>query len=132
MAEGVRVPRLRVLGPLRLCGPSGDVPLGGTRPRRLLAALALNSNEVVSASLLADTVWEAAPPRSARQNLHTYIWSLRRALAMAGQLSIEERAPGYALRVGPDDLDWLCFRQSAAHGGGWLGQGVGVEIDHWG
>jgi len=113
MGEDAPAPRLCILGPLRLRAPSGDVALGGPRPRRLLAALALNPNEVASTSLLADVVWGATPPRSARQNLHTYIWSLRRALAAAGQLSIEERAPGYVLRVQPDDLDWLRFHRNA-------------------
>jgi DNA-binding SARP family transcriptional activator len=79
----------------------------------LLAALALNSNEVVSASLLADTTWGATPPRSTRQNLHTRIWSLRRALAAAGRLSIEARTPGYDLRAEAGDLDWLCFHRDA-------------------
>ena len=114
MGENALAPRLCILGPLRLRGPAGDVALGGTRPRRLLAALALNPNEVASTSLLADAIWGATPPRSARQNLHTYIWSLRRALATAGRLSIEERAPGYVLRVQPDDLDWLYFHRNAA------------------
>jgi DNA-binding SARP family transcriptional activator len=112
------MPLLRTLGPLRLCHQTGDAALGGAKPRRLLAALALNANKVVSAAWLTDVVWGDSLPRSARQNLHTYVWSLRTALAKAGApgMLIEARAPGYALRIDPDDLDWLRFKRLAAEG----------------
>ncbi|MBV9379921.1 MAG: winged helix-turn-helix domain-containing protein, partial [Streptosporangiaceae bacterium] len=113
------MPALRILGPLRLRGVTGDAALGGDKPRRLLAALALHANEAVSAGRLTEVVWGATPPRSARQNLQTYVWSLRRALKAAGDRGplIEAVPPGYALRVEPEDLDWLRFvRLTAAAG----------------
>lgn len=109
-----------MLGPLRLQGGSEDTALGGVKPRRLLAALALHANEVVSADTLADILWGEQPPRSVRQNLQTYVWALRRALAAAGGPVIEARAPGYLLRAGPQDLDWLRFRELAQAAGGRL------------
>jgi DNA-binding SARP family transcriptional activator len=102
---------LRILGSLRLSGPAGDVPLGGDKPRRLIAALALHPNEVVSADRLTDVIWGDHPPRSARENLQTYVWFLRRAMrdAVTCGIAIEATAPGYALRVGVEDFDWHRF-----------------------
>src|SRR5215469_3317582 len=76
-------PALLVLGPLTLQGDAGEVRLGGAKPRRLLAALALNGGQMVPADRLIDIAWGDSPPRTARQNLHTYLWSLRQSLALA-------------------------------------------------
>ena len=105
-------PALRVLGPLVLHGGAGEVRLGGAKPRRLLAALALNAGQMVPADRLIDIAWGDSPPRTARQNLHTYLWSLRRSLAAATgrRLVIQVRSPGYLLRIAPGDLDWHIFR----------------------
>ena len=105
-------PALRVLGPLVLHGGAGEVRLGGAKPRRLLAALALNAGQLVPADRLIDVAWGDSPPRTARQNLHTYLWSLRRSLAAATgrRLVIQVRSPGYLLRISPSDLDWHLFR----------------------
>ena len=48
----------RLLGPLEVIGDDGaSVPLGGARPRALLALLLLNANDVVSTDRLIDGVW---------------------------------------------------------------------------
>lgn len=109
---------LRILGPLRLDGPDGEVVIGGEKPRRLLGALALYANEVVSADRLIDVIWAQSPPRSARENLQTYMWSLRRAVKTARSpgLALESRPPGYVLRIEPEALDWLHFGQLAEAG----------------
>src|SRR5215472_13560379 len=108
-------PKLLVLGPVALRDEAGgEVALGGTRPRRLLAGLAVHAGEAVSADRLADIVWGDRSPRSARANLHTYLWSLRRSLTAAAgtqvplviRARIEVCAGGYMLRVGPGVLDW--------------------------
>jgi DNA-binding SARP family transcriptional activator len=105
-------PALLVLGPLMLQGDAGEVRLGGAKPRRLLAALALNAGQMVPADRLIDIAWGDSPPRTARQNLHTYLWSLRRSLAAATgrRLGIQVRPPGYLLRIAPGDLDLHVFR----------------------
>jgi DNA-binding SARP family transcriptional activator len=56
---------------------------------------------VLSADWLIDIAWGEWPPRTARQNLHTYLWSLRRSPAAAAgpRLAILERPPGYLLRA---------------------------------
>jgi DNA-binding SARP family transcriptional activator len=101
-----------------LRGALGAVKLGGAKPRRLLAALALNTGRVISADRLIDIAWGELPPRTARQNLHTYLWSLRRSLAAAAgpRLVIVERPPGYLLRAGPGALDLHRFRELCSAG----------------
>ena len=123
-------PMLLVLGPVALRDEAGgEVALGGTRPRRLLAGLAVHAGEAVSADRLADIVWGERPPRSARANLHTYMWSLRRCLAaaagtrapMVAQAAIEVCPGGYMLRVAQGVLDWHRFRDLAAAAAGIAG-----------
>ncbi len=109
---------LLILGPLHLCGPDGEVRLGGPRLRRLLATLALHAGEHLSADRLVDAVWGESPPRTARQNLHTYLWSLRCSIAKAahGCLAIQAVPAGYQLDAAPGALDWDRFRKLAADG----------------
>ena len=101
-----------ILGPLALRDQAGaSVGPAGLLPRRLLAGLAIYAGDVVSADRLAGIVWGAGPPRSARSNLHTYLWSWRRCLSAAGgRISIETEPGGYVLRAEPGALDWDCFR----------------------
>jgi len=108
---------LLILGPLRLRGPDGDVRLGGLRPRRLLATLALRARESVSVDRLVEATYGGSPPRSARQNLHTYLWSLRCLISAAdARLAIRARPPGYWLDAEPGVLDWDRFRELADTG----------------
>jgi DNA-binding SARP family transcriptional activator len=59
--------RLRVLGTLELVGA---VPLRVTKPRRLLAALLVPANTVVSVDRLTDVLWGDAPPEHVDAALH--------------------------------------------------------------
>src|SRR5215469_14136708 len=94
------------------------------RPRRLLAGLAIHAGDPVPADRLADIVWGERPPRSARANLHTYLWSLRRCLADAGGPAVIDASPaGYVLRTDPGVLDWHLFRDLAAAAAGIAGSG---------
>jgi SARP family transcriptional regulator, regulator of embCAB operon len=113
-------PTLLILGPVALRDQAGaDVPLGGALPRRLLTGLALRAGELLSPDTLADIVWGEYLPRSARHNLNTYLWSLRRVLERAGgQVTIEARTGGYLLSAGPGALDWHCFRDLAREAAG--------------
>ncbi|HUZ23360.1 MAG TPA: BTAD domain-containing putative transcriptional regulator [Streptosporangiaceae bacterium] len=102
---------LLILGPLRLVGATGEVALGGEKPRKLLAALALHAGETISPGRLIDIIWGPEPPRCATQNLQTYIWSLRRALEQAGGCGvfIQTQPGGYVLQAEPGALDWDRF-----------------------
>ncbi len=46
-----------ILGPLEVRTDAGAVPLGGAKPRALLAALLLHPNEPVEAEALAVALW---------------------------------------------------------------------------
>lgn len=113
-------PALQILGPVAVRDAAGaGVSLGGPRPRRLLTGLALCAGEAVTTDRLADVVWGDRPPHSARANLHTYLWSLRRCLVVAGcQVTIDACPGGYVLRAGSGALDWNVFRDLAATAAG--------------
>ncbi|MBQ1099195.1 AfsR/SARP family transcriptional regulator [Streptomyces sp. b94] len=53
------------------------------KPRQVLALLALHADQVVTVGTLAEELWGAAPPRSARPTLQTYILQLREHIACA-------------------------------------------------
>jgi predicted ATPase/DNA-binding SARP family transcriptional activator len=104
----------RLLGPLEVIGDDGvPVPLGGRRPRALLARLLLEPNAVVSTDRLIDGVWGEAPPASAQGALQVHVHAVRQAL---GADRIETRSPGYLLRVDPGELDVERFHVLVARG----------------
>jgi DNA-binding SARP family transcriptional activator len=94
--------------------------IGGGKQRALLAVLLLHPNEAVSRDRLIDALWGESPPPSAHQSLDAYLSRLRRAL---GRDRLLRRPAGYALIVGPGELDLDRFedllraaRESAAVG----------------
>jgi len=91
-----------VLGPVEVRVDGRPVPLGGPKPRALLAVLLLHRNEVVSRDRLIESLWGERPPSSAQASLDTYISRLR---SLLGVDRIERRPPGYLLRVEPGELD---------------------------
>ncbi|MFD8493210.1 BTAD domain-containing putative transcriptional regulator [Amycolatopsis sp. NPDC059657] len=102
----------RILGPLEVAVGGQAIPLGGPKPRMLLAALLLQPGVVVSTDLLVDVLWPEAAPRSAAANIRTYVHSLRRRLAECdADLAerIQSRASGYILTASPDELDHVRF-----------------------
>ncbi|MFJ9784884.1 BTAD domain-containing putative transcriptional regulator [Amycolatopsis sp. NPDC101161] len=103
---------IRVLGPLEVTASGRVIPLGGPKPRLLLAALALQPNVVVSADVLVEVLWPESAPRSAAANIRTYVHSLRRRFAeIDPDLGdrISSRASGYLLTASPEELDHLAF-----------------------
>ncbi|SFW91955.1 AfsR/SARP family transcriptional regulator [Amycolatopsis australiensis] len=117
---------IRVLGPLEVAAAGRVIPLGGPKPRLLLAALALQPNVVVSADVLVEVLWPDSAPRSAAANIRTYVHSLRRRFAEAdpglGE-RISSRASGYLLTAAPEELDHLAFTALAAEAQEMLGRG---------
>ncbi len=92
----------RILGPLEVAGESGLLALGGHKQRALLAALLLEAGRVVATDRLVDLLWGEEAPKTATTSLQNSISRLRREL---GTDVLETRAPGYVLRVAPEQVD---------------------------
>ncbi|MEU3449889.1 BTAD domain-containing putative transcriptional regulator [Streptomyces thermolilacinus] len=108
-------PVFGVLGPLRVRGHGGPgaVPLGGPKPRAVLATLLLQPGSFVSLDVLTEVLWPGGAPRSAVANVRTYVRGVRRTLAAAGVATdgLRTLPAGYALDVPPGDHDLLLFEQ---------------------
>ncbi|MET8043798.1 BTAD domain-containing putative transcriptional regulator [Micromonospora sp. NPDC005215] len=102
----------RVLGPVEALRDGRPVPLGGQKPRTLLAALLIDHGRVVPVDRLIDVVWDTRPPGSARAVLQTYVSALRQVIMRVDPTAeIVTRPPGYLLRIGPDSLDRDVFER---------------------
>ncbi|MEV4319549.1 BTAD domain-containing putative transcriptional regulator [Actinocrispum sp. NPDC049592] len=98
-----------ILGRLEVSVDGRPVPIVAGKHRALLASLLLQANELVSADVLIERLWGAAPPRNPRPTLQTYIQRLRNTL---GDPQRVVTAPtGYQVIVGPDELDLSRFRR---------------------
>ena len=109
----------RLLGPLEVWRGGRQVPVGGAKPRALLAVLLLRAGRVVSSDELIDALWGEHPPAGAVNALQAHVSALRRALESergqsdAGQVVVT-RAPGYLLPLDGHDLDVVRFEQLVA------------------
>jgi DNA-binding SARP family transcriptional activator len=92
----------RLLGTLEAVEDGRPLPLGGPQQRAVLATLLLHANELVPAERLIDMVWGGRPPPTAATVVQVYISRLRKLL---GRELLVSRAPGYLLRVSPDQID---------------------------
>ena len=108
---------VRLLGPVEASVDRRPVPLGGAKPRALLAILALSAAKTVSAERLIEGLWGEEPPATAAKTLQAYVSRLRRALEASGDgTSIVTRPRGYELRVAPDDVDARRFERLVTRG----------------
>lgn len=104
--------QLRVLGSLEVWRGDDLVDIGSSNERKVLAALLVDANAVVSTSRLIEVIWGDDPPASDRNALQTYVARLRRRLRTAAMPApIVTRPPGYAIELRPDQLDSLQFRE---------------------
>ena len=99
---------LCVLGPLEVVRDGERVRLGSGQQRRLLAALVVHANEVVSRDRLIAVLWGDGPPPSATPTLQGLVSRLRQTL---GDDRLETRPPGYRLRVASGEVDALRFEE---------------------
>jgi DNA-binding SARP family transcriptional activator len=100
---------VRVLGPVELWARGHRVDLGPRRQRFVLAVLALEANRLVPVDRLIDLAWPGGAPRTAQHAVHVCVSRLRAVLAGArhgaGDVEIDTRGDGYALRADPDRID---------------------------
>jgi predicted ATPase/DNA-binding SARP family transcriptional activator len=104
---------VRLFGELEAVQAGVSVPVRGAKQRALLALLALQRGKPVSADRLIDHLWgdgEVANPANA---LQAQIGQLRRSLGSAVIVTSEA---GYAVDIGPDDVDVVRFEQLVATG----------------
>jgi DNA-binding SARP family transcriptional activator len=85
---------VRLLGPVDVIGPAGEVRLGGPKERCLLSVLATPPDRVVAEDRLIDALWDGDPPRTSSKTLQNYVLRLRRRL---GSAAIVTCRPGYKL-----------------------------------
>jgi predicted ATPase/DNA-binding winged helix-turn-helix (wHTH) protein len=95
---------VRVLGPLEVEVAGVVTVPPGAGPRALLTALVLQPNTVVSASRLAEAIWEEDPPDQFHKALHQVVARARRALGSESH-AIVTRPPGYMLVAGASSID---------------------------
>ncbi|MEV6603593.1 BTAD domain-containing putative transcriptional regulator [Kutzneria sp. NPDC051319] len=88
----------RVLGPVEVCADGRSLPIGGPKPRALLAALLLARGRAVAVHELKRVLWDGEPPDTAPGVLQSYVSALRKALKQAGaDVTIVTRSPGYLI-----------------------------------
>ena len=100
-----------MLGPVQAVSDQGPLPLGGPKPRALLAELLLERGRLVPRERLVDALWGERPPASAHASLQVYVHGLRRAL---GSERITTTGSGYRIRLERGELDVERFEQLLA------------------
>jgi predicted ATPase/DNA-binding SARP family transcriptional activator len=103
----------RVLGSLEVVGQNGQVPLGGPKPRALLALLLVHRGEVLSTDRIVDALWEEHAPRSATKLVQGYVSKLRTAL---GDRVLRTQGHGYVLSADCGRVDIDRFEELVAEG----------------
>lgn len=106
----------QLLGTLRVHRGDERVDLGGLRQQRLLAMLLLDPNRVVGADRLIEAMWDDEPPVTARRQLHNAVAAIRRGLAAAKHIIVQD-GPGYRIQVDPADIDAHRFASLVARAG---------------
>ena len=116
--------QVRMLGPFQLEEAGRRITIGGLRRRAVLASLVLRANEVVPSEQLLVDLWGEDSPPSAANALQAAISRVRRTLPPARLIT---RAPGYALRIFPEELDVSQFEQLVSEGREVLAEGAAAQ-----
>ncbi|HEX3833067.1 MAG TPA: BTAD domain-containing putative transcriptional regulator [Solirubrobacteraceae bacterium] len=104
---------VRLFGELEAVRDGVAVPVRGAKQRALLALLALHRGKPVSVDRLIDNLWDEGQVTNPANALQAQIGQLRRSLGTAAIVTTEA---GYALEVGPDDVDVVRFEKLVATG----------------
>ncbi|MGW5774231.1 AfsR/SARP family transcriptional regulator [Streptomyces longwoodensis] len=110
---------IEVLGALAVRERGISITPTAPKPRQVLALLALHADRVVPVSSLIDELWGAAPPRSARTTLQTYVLQLRELISAALKAAPPQPdTDGAARRTAKDVLVTMPSGYLLAAGGG--------------
>src|ERR1700739_4610906 len=104
---------VRLFGELEALDDGVPVPVRGARQRALLALLALQRGQPVSADRLIDILRGDGQARNPPTALQAQIGQLRRTFGAAAIVTSEA---GYALDVQPDQVDVVRFEQLGTKG----------------
>jgi DNA-binding SARP family transcriptional activator len=112
------VPLIWMLGPLHIGDPGASLTPTRRKERELLALLLVRVGTVVSSAEIIDSLWSTTPPASARANVHSYVYDLRRLLGRAtgDGVLLEHVRNGYRLTVPADGCDAAVFERCASTG----------------
>ncbi len=110
---------IRVLGPLVVHHEAAQAVPSAGKPRKVLALLLLNEQQIVPVSALVSELWDDEPPRSAMTTLQTYVLQLRKLFADTLGLSpsqvakqvLQTRNAGYLFSPGEAALDLREYRR---------------------
>lgn len=103
--------RFGILGPLSVAVEEREVAITAGRDRIMLATLLLRPDRIVSIATLAEALWGAGPPATAKTQLQSCVVRLRRALTADTVLT--DRA-GYGIRLDAAELDATEFDRRLA------------------
>ncbi len=101
----------QLMGEVALKSDGALVPIGGSKQRVLVAALALSPGRVVGIDRLIDLIWGDDPPATARKTLQSYVSRLRTALGVDGPVRAE--ATGYIIDLARSEVDLLALEDEA-------------------
>ncbi|WP_280364475.1 BTAD domain-containing putative transcriptional regulator [Nocardia abscessus] len=100
---------VRVLGPVHLLVDGQEVPVGGPKPRAMLAMLTINRGRPVPTDTLAEAVWDGDPPNAYTNSLQVFVHRLRKRLESAGVVDPDDIlrtvASGYRLDISDAECD---------------------------
>jgi predicted ATPase len=113
--------QIGILGALTVERGGEQVEVAGGRLKSLLARLAVDVGCLVSATSLADAIWDGDLPGDEQHALQSLISRLRRALG-AGEL-IQQHAGGYRLALDAEQVDASRFARLADAGAAALRDG---------
>lgn len=116
--------QIQVLGPLSAEVNGGSIVPTASKPRQILALLALYPARVIPVPMLMEELWGTEPPPSALTTLQTYILQLRRRLGTAigpgspagAKDVLVTRHGGYLLQIADDCVDVHRYEQLAREG----------------
>ncbi len=104
--------QISVLGPIEVKSDGQVLPVPAGRTSELLVRLALEAGVLVSADRLVDDLWSADAGSTRRNTLQSKVAKLRRALG--DRSAVASSDGGYALAVGPSEVDALAVLDHAA------------------
>lgn len=111
--------RFGILGPFQVNDGVRDLTPTAPKLRGVLAMLVIRNRRLVRITELVDELWGEMPPASALSTLQTYIYKLRKILAVHGadaEQILQTRPYGYQVAVPDTDVDLLQFERLADAG----------------